>query len=96
MVNVFLSGTVVNSGTAVSTSSGEILADNPKRMAASFYYEGSGTTWLALGDTARTDEGIILTNENPYHINSLNLYTGQVNGITSSTGTVTYVEMATD
>jgi hypothetical protein len=99
MVNIFLSGTVTNTGTSgsIDPASSVVIIGRPNRMSVLISNDGASTVYLALQDTAVANKGIRLASGGTFEINSDNWYSGTISAITSSgTSSLCVMEMLTD
>ncbi len=91
--NVSTAGTGAGQ-TSVGATTTAILATNDNRHWASIVNDSDETIYLGLGTAAILNQGIRLNaNGGSYNINAVNLFTGAINGIsTSGSKVVTKVE----
>lgn len=91
-VNRFKSG-VTNDKVSVLSSTTEVAAANTSRQYLAIINDSANVVYLGLGEAAVSGEGIRLNaSGGTFEINSANLFTGAINGISSATSSVTIVE----
>lgn len=77
--------TATNNSVTVADESTEILAKNTNRLYALIVNDSDETIYLAIGADAVLNKGIRLNaNGGSYEIDSVNLFNGVVNGISTS------------
>jgi hypothetical protein len=76
----------------IGTASAELLGANRKRLAAYITNRGANRVWLALGETAAKEEGILLNPEGGAAV--IDDYTGAIAAIAEGAGNlVTFSEV---